>query len=35
MPSKERKRKELRKIGESVGQGKISFAKLPRQVCKY
>ena len=35
MPSKERKRKELRTIGESAGQGKISFAKLPRWVCKY
>ena len=35
MPSKERKRKELRKIGESAGQGKIYFAKLPNQLCKY
>ena len=34
MPSKERKRKELRKIGESAGQGKISFAKLSYRVCK-
>ena len=35
MPSNERKRKELRKIGESAGQGEISFAKLPNRVCKY
>ena len=35
MPSKERKREELKKIKESAGQGKISFAKLPRRVCKY
>ena len=35
MPSKERKRKELRKIGESAKQGEISFAKLPRRVSKY
>ena len=34
MHSKERKRKELRKIEESAGQGKISFAKLPCRVCK-
>ena len=32
MRSKERKRKELRTIAESAGQGKISFAKLPRWV---
>ena len=35
MPSKERKRKELRTTGESAGQGKIFFAKFPRLVCKY
>ena len=34
MPSKECKIKELRQIGESAWQGKISFAKLP-WVCKY
>ena len=34
MQSKERKIKELRKIEESAGQGKISFAKLPSRVCK-
>ena len=34
-PSNERKRKDLRKIGECAGQMKISFAKLPRRVCKY
>ena len=34
-PSKEMKRKELRKIGESSGLGKIFFAMLPRWVCKY
>ena len=34
MQSKERKRKELRKIEESAGQGKISFAKLPCRVYK-
>ena len=32
---KERKRKELRKIGESAGQGKTFFEKLQRRVCKY
>ena len=35
MPSKERKRKELRTIGESEGQGKTSFAKLLWWVYKY
>ena len=34
MPTKERKRKELRKIEVSGGQGKISFTTLPRLVCK-
>ena len=34
MASKERKRKEYTKIGESEGQWKISFTKLPRRVCK-
>ena len=34
MPSKERKRKELRKIEGNGEQGKISFATLPRLVCK-
>ena len=32
MPSRERKRKELKKIGQSVGQEKICFAKLPKAV---
>ena len=35
MPSKEKQRKELRKIGEKAGQGKIPFARLPRWVCQY
>ena len=32
MPSRERKRKELKMIGQSVGQEKIRFAKLPKAV---
>lgn len=28
MPFKDRKRKELRKVGENAWQGKISFEKL-------
>ena len=35
MQSKERKIKELRTIGETAGQVKISFVKLPRWICKY
>lgn len=31
MPFKDRKRKELRKVGENAWQGKISFEKLPRR----
>ena len=31
MPFKDRKRKELRKVGENAWQGKISFGKLPRR----
>ena len=27
--------KKMRKIEESAVQGKVSFAKLPRWVCKY
>ena len=35
MQSKERKIKKLSKTVESSRQGKISFANLPRRVCKY
>ena len=32
---KKGKEKNWEKIGESTGQGKLSFAKLPRWVCNY
>ena len=35
MSSKEMKKKELRTIGKRAEEGKLSFGKLPRLVCKY